>query len=271
VKSQEAIKLEAEVSDKIKQLSMSAYEYKREMLRQEVELYRLKGVDTAKIEEYFARQSMENLRTRFGFQKWADFMDNQFKTTIASMKGTLASFFDDAYLGELKKGKEYFADFGKSILKMFSQMISEMITRWVMFGSMIEGKGGTGSWLGIVGSLASLFGGIKGGGKYAGTTTSGYYSGGGFTGMQTTTMHQGGIIRAHGGLAIDEVPIIAQSGERVLSRRQNANYEQGQQPVYVFIQSWDASDFIRNRKMIEGIISNALRMRTSLREDIRHA
>ena len=42
--------------------------------------------------------------------------------------------------------------------------------------------------------------------------------------------HQGGIITAHNGwprLRSDEVPIIAQTGERVLSRRQNRDYEAG--------------------------------------------
>lgn len=38
--------------------------------------------------------------------------------------------------------------------------------------------------------------------------------------ISATKFHDGGIIRAHNGLAIDEVPIIAQTGERVLSRRQ---------------------------------------------------
>jgi hypothetical protein len=41
-----------------------------------------------------------------------------------------------------------------------------------------------------------------------------------------------GAIRAHGGLklAADEVPIIAQTGERVLSRAENAAYEAGWKP-----------------------------------------
>jgi hypothetical protein len=39
--------------------------------------------------------------------------------------------------------------------------------------------------------------------------------------------HRGGLVRAHDGLAIDEVPIIAQTGERVLSRQQNRQFEQG--------------------------------------------
>jgi hypothetical protein len=42
--------------------------------------------------------------------------------------------------------------------------------------------------------------------------------------------HQGGVVYAHAGwprLRSDEVPIIAQTGERVLSRQQNRDYEAG--------------------------------------------
>lgn len=37
--------------------------------------------------------------------------------------------------------------------------------------------------------------------------------------IAATKFHEGGLIRAHSGLAVDEVPIIAQTGEGILSRR----------------------------------------------------
>jgi hypothetical protein len=88
---------------------------------------------------------------------------------------------------------------------------------------------------------------------YNGTTASGY--------------HSGGIIKAHSGLNVGEVPIIAQAGERVLSRSQNREYEKGgkQQPTVVVIQAWDTQDIMRNRKSIEGIIINALRNNSGVR------
>jgi hypothetical protein len=43
------------------------------------------------------------------------------------------------------------------------------------------------------------------------------------SGAGAAVKHQGGIIRAHSGLAVDEVPIIAQTGEGILSRRGMAN------------------------------------------------
>lgn len=66
-----------------------------------------------------------------------------------------------------------------------------------------------------------------------GGVTSGFGGGGSsgtgaFAGAQA--YHSGGLIRAHGGwpgLASDEVPIVAQTGERILSRGQNRDYEAG--------------------------------------------
>ncbi|MDD4873880.1 MAG: hypothetical protein PHE15_02755 [Dehalococcoidales bacterium] len=85
--------------------------------------------------------------------------------------------------------------------------------------------------------------------------------------------HEGGIIRAHSGLAVDEVPIIAQTGEGVLSRkgmsalgrsnfdRLNRGESMGgevvNQPIVV-IQAWDTRDIQRNAKALESIISNAM-------------
>ena len=37
--------------------------------------------------------------------------------------------------------------------------------------------------------------------------------------IAATKFHEGGVIRAHSGLAVGEVPIIAQTGEGILSRR----------------------------------------------------
>jgi hypothetical protein len=105
-------------------------------------------------------------------------------------------------------------------------------------------------------------------------------------GLGFLIMHQGGVVKAHSGyLANDEVPIVAQSGEGVLSRRGmralgNDNFarlNRGQgiggsqivnQPVVV-IQAWDTSDLIRNRKSIEAIIANAMRTNSDLRGEMK--
>jgi hypothetical protein len=68
--------------------------------------------------------------------------------------------------------------------------------------------------------------GIFSAGTSIGSVTGGV--GGTNTGIQNTPMgpaptwspfHRGGPIRAHNGLAVDEVPVIAQTGEYVLSRK----------------------------------------------------
>jgi len=91
--------------------------------------------------------------------------------------------------------------------------------------------------------------------------------------------HSGGMVyprKAHGGLAPDEVPIIAQTGEGVLSRRgmsalggsdrlRRLNRGEGMggdggttiSPIVV-VQAWDTSDIMRNRKTLEAIIANSI-------------
>lgn len=99
--------------------------------------------------------------------------------------------------------------------------------------------------------------------------------------------HQGGIIRrAHSGmLAYDEVPIIAQAGEGVLSRkgmsalgvdnfnRLNRGEGIGAGGVTIninpVIQAWDSRDVYRNRQMITGIIGDAIKSNTQLRKIIK--
>jgi hypothetical protein len=186
----------------------------------------------------------------------------------SSMQTSFTNLFDDAFSGELKRAEDYFAEFGRSLLHMFSQTIAQMITKWIMFGNIMGEKNSSGGWGGILGSVLSLFGGNKsvtvadagGSGFFGGGATGGSGAGGSF--------HNGGIIRAHSGLSVGEVPIIAQSGERVLSRAQNRAYERGgqsQNPVVVFIQAWDAQDVMRNRKSIESVIINALKNNSSVR------
>jgi hypothetical protein len=86
--------------------------------------------------------------------------------------------------------------------------------------------------------------------------------------------HTGGIVYAHAGwpgLASDEVPIIAQTGERVLSRSQNREYEAGMagggqtvinvthNPVYHYRAT--EGDYKRDAKMIVKAINNEIRNR----------
>lgn len=95
---------------------------------------------------------------------------------------------------------------------------STMASMGVAAGALV---GAAGSLTAAAGALAAAAGSSSGGGIFSGAI-------GAITSI--FGFHQGGLIRAHGGwpgLAADEVPIIAQTGERVLSRRQNRAYEAG--------------------------------------------
>jgi len=195
------------------------------------------------------------------FQQLGIDVANQLTTSLA---GAFSSFINDAFSGQLKRAQDYFAAFGKSILNMFAQVIAKMIAEWIAFQAVIAGKQLIGNILGILSSASSVAGGVGGRTVNTGAQSVGGHS---FT-TAWTPYHSGGIVRAHNGLAVDEVPIIAQRGERVLSRAQNREYEQGggkQTPAVVVIQAWDTQDIMRNRKSIEGIIINALKNNSGVR------
>jgi hypothetical protein len=100
--------------------------------------------------------------------------------------------------------------------------------------------------------------------------------------------HQGGVIRAHSGyLAKDEVPIIAQAGEGVLSRKGmsalggadnlaklNRGYGisgKGGVNIYVtpIIQLWSASDVERNQGVLVSAVSKAITNNAQIRKIIK--
>ena len=98
--------------------------------------------------------------------------------------------------------------------------------------------------------------------------------------------HQGGLIRAHAGLAPDEVPIIAQTGEGILSRQGvralggpdnlrslNRGEEGAAGGVTIninqVIQAWDAQDVWRNRKALSNAIADDIYNNGKIRSVIR--
>ncbi len=273
--SEEVLQVRGRVENELRRMKLSTYEYQKVLLAQEVNDMRAAGVSEVKLRQYQAAREQELLQQRFGFKRFTDFMDDQFRSTITSMKGTMSGFINDAFHGSLQSGKEYFAQFGNSILKMFSDIIAEMIARWAMLKLF---------------GLPFHSGGMVGGGKkfvdvkiLSVTPTGGF--GGGSSGGRGAggSFHSGGMIRAHSGW--DEVPIIAQSGEAVLSRRgvgalgeDNINLlNRGQsigsrhvtiQPVVV-IQAWDAQDVMRNKNMISAVIHDAVTRNATIRDTLR--
>lgn len=211
---------------------------------------------------------------------------------VLSMRNSFSSFFNDFFLGQLKSAKEYFADFGRAILKQFSDVLAQMATNWIIFGNWLGQSQSGGISGGIMGILSSIFGAggaIAGvGGAISGAATSigsrvgGVGPGitGSFGGIPTwSPMHTGGLIKAHSGLAVDEVPIIAQSGEGILSRKGMANLAKlnrgdsvgGGVTINInpVVQLWDASDIEKNKTILISAISQAITQNRQIRKIIK--
>lgn len=219
-----------------------------------------------------------------GFQKSFNGAAQNVETVMRDMKSriqdaafSLSDGFADAFDKVLFEGERFgnsmkslFANMGRSILKDFVSTVGKNL-----FGAIL-GTSGTNSGSGIGGlaaaGLGSFFGPI-------GTGIGALFG-------SLLKFHEGGAIYAHAGLAPDEVPIIAQTGEGVLSRRGmaaiggsgslralNAGRTPGGQTVnyapVIVIKAWDSNDVYRNRKALaaaieEDIVSNG-RIRQALK------
>lgn len=216
----------------------------------------------------FEKATVDAMDALRDFQQLGRDVANQLTTNLA---GAFSSFINDAFSGQLKRAQDYFAEFGKSILKMFGEVVAKMIAQWMMVQAVMAGKQLVGNILGILGNI----GGLASAGNYAHGVSQETYGSNNFVSVSRNTVstpyyHSGGIIRAHGGLnlASDEIPIIAQTGERVLSRKQNAEYERGGgQTVNYFIYAMDASSFAqmlyKNRGSVHAIVGAGMKNNNS--------
>jgi len=184
-------------------------------------------------------------------------MEEFAKQSARNMQNAFSDFFFKAFTGELRSVKEVFADFGRAVLQMISNILAKLLL--IKMFTAMAGAGGT-----IFGvPVASLF-----------------HQGG------TIQRRNRAFIRAHSGLAPDEVPIIAQTGEGVLSRRgmraiggsdnlrslNNGESIQGDGitiNVNQVIQAWDAQDVWRNRKMLSNAIADDIYNNGKIRSVIR--
>jgi len=146
-------------------------------------------------------------------------------------------------------------------------------------GSLIQGIGG------LLGSIGGGLGGLLGG--IGGGIGGGFMSVLGTIGGLFAFFHQGGLVRpifAHSGLAPDEVPIVAQTGEGVLSRRgmralggsdnlRRLNSGMGvgggggtTVVINQMIQAWDAQDVYRNRRVLSAALAHEIQTNGNLRK-----
>lgn len=134
--------------------------------------------------------------------------DKTWKDLQSSMSSGLGDAFTSIVNGS-KSAKEAFADMGSAMISTILQVIAQLMVQYAI-QSMLGMTTGGGST--AAGGLSSLFGKKHGGGVIgAPGGMSGYVSPLAFSGA--LRFHTGGVI----GLGPDEVPIIAQLGEEMLT------------------------------------------------------
>ena len=212
------------------------------------------GNNTAEILKNVAKQVGENAKET---AKQFNAMEEFAKQSARNMQNAFSEFFFKAFTGELRNLREIFANFGRAVLQMISNILAKLL-------------------------LIKLFTAMAGpGGKIFGVDIGALFHHGGMV-----RRHHGGLIRAHAGLAPDEVPIIAQTGEGILSRRGmgalggsdnlkalNRGEQTGAGGVTIninqVIQAWDAQDVWRNRKALSNAIADDIYNNGKIRSVIR--
>lgn len=173
--------------------------------------------------------------------------------TARSVGSAFKHFFSDAFRGQIDDAKDYFVEFGNMMLDILAEVLAKII---------------------LIKTIGAIFPGMipffhKGGMVY----------------------HSGGKVQpvyAHAGLSPDEVPIIAQSGEGVVSRRGMAalgannlrklnrgeGISEGAQVFNVYINANDAKSFrdmlVQHPDVFEGAIIDALNKNKPIRSAIRN-
>jgi nitrogen fixation protein FixH len=212
------------------------------------------GDKTAEVLKQVAKQVGESAKDT---AKQFNAMEEFAKQSARNMQNAFSQFFFKAFTGELRSVKEVFADFGRAVLQMISNILAKLLL--IKIFTAMAGPGG--NIFGV--PVGSLF-------------------------------HEGGIIRsrhkrfikAHQGLAPDDVPIVAQTGEGILSRRGMSALEGSENlkalnrgedtkgsgvtiNVNQVIQAWDAQDVWRNRKMLSEAIADDIYNNGKIRSVIR--
>lgn len=144
-------------------------------------------------------------REQMRAQKIQQYWQQQWQT-VQNLTQQFLGIWQLAWQESLDDSANVFERFAKTIVRAFEHMIEQMLAKAAV-------------WL-IVRGIMSAMGAPAG----AGPTLGQFLFGGSF--------HKGGLVYAHAGLLKrDEVPVIAQTGERILSREETARYEQMNRPA----------------------------------------
>jgi hypothetical protein len=272
-RSQEGMAASAEVLGRTDQYNLSSVGLQKKRFDEEVELYRIKGVEEMDLAKL--RTSFENNLDR---DRNIQFMKMQAEQLKAKGETYAAMDVDDQIA--LEEFKKRWGEDGEMV-DAFKRGLGEIRAQKSIFVTTMRDVAGA-----LTDSLATNMTSMKGflqdfgnsamsilkqvAAQYAVSSTLGQiWSPFNVSGLE---FHDGGVIRAHSGLAVDEVPIIAQTGERVLSRKQNREYESGmrgggqtviiQQPI--ILKAWDLADIQKNTTQIEAIFAGAMRRQSRM-------
>lgn len=153
----------------------------------------------------YEQAQLSYLGLKSEFQTFHD----SYVSLVGSMTSTFSDLFYNTVTGQINNLTDVFNDFGQAVLKNLSDIIAQILVMRMVSG-LASLAGGF-----LLGPVGAVVGGIGGNVLSTGAQS---IAGHAFS-TAWSPYHSGGVVRAHSGLAIDEVPIIAQRGEGVLSRR----------------------------------------------------
>lgn len=227
------------------------------------------------------------------------------RRVFQSMEQNLSDFFYNSFTEKTFKIQDFFRQMGQNILRIWTDLLAKMLSKWIQSMITMQSFGGGSSGSGFLGTLASIVGTIFGGpiGGAVGGIIGGVGGSMVNTGAQSiaghsfttawSPYHTGGpilnrLVRAHNGLAIDEVPIIAKRGEYMLSERGvaaaggvgNLNRINRGEPVnggmtinvsfpITAVDTQTGAEFLhRHAQEIAGIVAEKIRKNSGLRSTI---
>jgi hypothetical protein len=191
------------------------------MLSQTISAYESYYSSLAMLEDSSTMNFVKNMQAKAQFNKYLVDNTNTAMQNILNITTKASTAFYNGFAttmtnlilegGKFKDAmKEIFKNFATAVIQEIMAIIAKLL---VMKAIML-----------VLGILSAGAGTAAGAGAGAGASGGEAVSfGGGSAELPMGFMHKGGMIRAHSGLAIDEVPIIAQTGEGILSRSGMAN------------------------------------------------
>jgi len=195
---------------------------------------------------------------------------------FTAMSSDMGDFFFNSIKNRSLKFVDFFQSLGNSILRIWTDALAKMLTKWLETMTTMSGNSGT-NWLSIIGNVLGIFSGTSGviSGGVGGHTVN--------TGAQNVAGHSvtkawspylsGGTVRALSGLNFGpaEIPVIAHSGERILSREENKQYSLGAgkgdfnfSPSFK-IEAADAKSFVSHKKEITAMVNDAILKNSNIR------